>query len=267
MDTDVTYTIANEDQIKQVINTSWNGAHFSSRIYDANSKIATRIKKDITDLVVMGKNPTEIKKKLMDDLGVSYSNADRLVRTEANHVFNEAAKEGYKRAGVEYIKVIIENDGRCCAKCQENKGTYPITNAPRLPTHPNCRCAYAPVVELDTKQQRAKYQTEQLQHEPPLTFYNHSVRHQKHAEDMTGLTGDAAWILYQQKANEFLRLPIDGKDVDAFVSDGGTYFKYQYSTNEFGMISDKGTISTYFNPVQHADYWIDQIHKYKEVSK
>ncbi len=74
---------------------------------------------------------------------------------------------------------------------------------------------------------------------------------------MTGLTGDAAWVLYQQKANEFLRLSVDGKDVDAFVSDGGTYFKYKFSTNEFGMISDKGTISTYFNPKDKSDYWLD----------
>lgn len=263
----VGYTIVNETQAKQVINTAWNGQHFSQRIYGANSKIAARIKKNITDLVVMGKNPDEIKRKLMDDLGVSFSNADRLVRTEANHVFNEAAKAGYKRAGVEYIKVLIENDRKCCHKCQENKGTYPIAEAPRLPTHPNCRCAYAPVVELDVKQQRAVYKTEQLQDKPPLVFYKRSPNHQQHAEDMTGLKGEAAWGAYQKKANEFLRLPVDGKNVDAFVSDGGTYFKYKFDTNEFGMISDKGTISTYFNPKDYSDYWIDQIHKYKEVIK
>ena len=74
---------------------------------------------------------------------------------------------------------------------------------------------------------------------------------------MTGLKGEAAWGAYQKKANEFLRLPVDGKNVDAFVSDGGTYFKYKFDTNEFGMISDKGTISNYFNPKDYSDYWID----------
>ena len=85
----------------------------------------------------------------MNDLNVCYSYADRLVRTEASHVYNEAAKAAYKEAKVEKIRVLVENDA--CPICKKYKQTYLLGQEPRLPAHPNCRCCYAPVIDLGGK--------------------------------------------------------------------------------------------------------------------
>lgn len=143
----VAYTVLNKQQANQVLNTAWSGKHFSQRIYGTNGKIAERIKKDITDLVIQGKNTETIKRAIMRDFNVSYSYADRLIRTEASHCFNEAAKSAYRQAKVEKIRVIKEPD--CCPKCQSMKNEYLLGTEPLLPLHPNCRCCYAPVVNLN----------------------------------------------------------------------------------------------------------------------
>lgn len=145
----VAYSILNQQQVDQVLNTAWSGKHYSRRIYDTNSKIAERMKKDMTDLVVLGKNTTKIKQKLMDDLNISFSYADRLVRTEASHIFNEAARKSYQQANVKEIQIIGTQDEKLCDQCGEYYyQKYRMGTEPRLPIHPNCRCCYAPVVEL-----------------------------------------------------------------------------------------------------------------------
>ena len=48
----------------------------------------------------------------------------------------------------------------------------------------------------------------------------------------------------------------------SFVSNEGTYFRYDKATNEFGIINKYGGISTYFKPKDGIDYWLDQIQKY-----
>lgn len=147
---DISYNVLNEFQVKQVLNTAWSGKHYSARIYETSDKIAQRVKKDITDLVIQGKNTELIKKQLMGDLDIGYSYADRLIRTEANHVFNEAAKASYKEAGVTQIEFIPENDSELCDECSgyADSPIYDMDSEPRLPVHPNCRCCYAPVVDL-----------------------------------------------------------------------------------------------------------------------
>ena len=48
----------------------------------------------------------------------------------------------------------------------------------------------------------------------------------------------------------------------SFVSNEGTYFRYDTATNEFGIINEYGGISTYFKPENGMAYWLEQIEKY-----
>jgi pyocin large subunit-like protein len=52
-------------------------------------------------------------------------------------------------------------------------------------------------------------------------------------------------------------------NIKEFVSGDGWLFKYNSATNEFVLLSDKGTISTFFKPVGGLTYWLEQISKYK----
>ena len=47
----------------------------------------------------------------------------------------------------------------------------------------------------------------------------------------------------------------------SFVSLGGTYFRYDTATNEFGIINQYGGVSTYFKPDTKLNYWMEQISK------
>ena len=84
-----------------MLNENWAGANYSSRIWKNASAIGDRVKEDVTRLVLEGKNPDRIKAALMEDFNVSFSNADRLVRTEEAYVFSEASKAAYREAGVQ----------------------------------------------------------------------------------------------------------------------------------------------------------------------
>lgn len=72
------------------------------------------------------------------------SNARRLVRTEMNHVQNQAALDSIKKSGMKYFRFIATLDRRTSATCRAHDGhVYPIDeasiggNVP--PLHPNCR--------------------------------------------------------------------------------------------------------------------------------
>lgn len=101
-----------------------------------------------------------------------------------------------------------------------------------------------------------------------LTFFKRTKSHQQHAEKLTGLAGDEAWKKYEEMADEFLKKEIDGKDMEGFVSESGWLFKFQHSTGLFGILSDKGTISTLYIPDEKIckmtpeEYWKEQIRKY-----
>ena len=48
----------------------------------------------------------------------------------------------------------------------------------------------------------------------------------------------------------------------SFVSNEGTYFRYDTATNEFGIVNKFGGISTYFKPDERIIYWLKQIEEY-----
>lgn len=142
------YSSINKEQMKQYLNTNWAGENYSNRIWQNTNNLANRLNKDIADMICLGKNPEQVKAALMDDLNVSYRMADRLIRTEASHAYNSASLASYKEANVQEVEFIAESD--CCDQCAEYAGkTFPVDRVPTLPIHPNCRCCYAPVVELE----------------------------------------------------------------------------------------------------------------------
>lgn len=134
---------------KAVLETAWSGEHYSARIWRNTAAIAQRVRDDVTDMIVQGKGISQARRRLMEDFSAAYSDADRLVRTEAAYVRNQAALTRYRQNGRRKVRWITgESDGRECAICRERDGQeYDIDAAPRLPAHPNCRCCYAPVVE------------------------------------------------------------------------------------------------------------------------
>jgi SPP1 gp7 family putative phage head morphogenesis protein len=140
------FTILSEQQAKAIASQNWSGVSFSSRIWGNANDFNARVMNDIEEMVIGGKSPDQLKKKLIEDYSVKFNEADRLIRTEASHAYNTAALESYTEAGCTEVDYLAESD--CCELCEPYSGKrYPATDAPIIPVHPNCRCTYLPVVE------------------------------------------------------------------------------------------------------------------------
>ena len=79
-------------------------------------------------------------------------------------------------------------------------------------------------------------------------FTNHFTNH---AWDL-GYTTETQYL---NAARNFLEKPLTST-IQSFTSSGGTYFRYDTVTNEFGIINQYGGISTYFRLTEGLNYWL-----------
>lgn len=82
------------------------------------------------------------------------------------------------------------------------------------------------------------------------TLKNHAGRHSNLSPEE-----------YLNSARNFLEKSVTNT-TQSFVSEGGSYFRYDFATNEFGIINKYGGISTYFQPKDGIAYWLKQIELY-----
>ena len=142
----IDFNMVSEYQAKAIATENWSGMRYSDRVWKNAEGFNARVMEDVESLVIAGKNPADVKKKLMEDYGVSWNEADRLVRTESSRAYNKAAQDSYISAGVEESEYLAESD--CCDICREFKGKrFRTETFPTLPMHPNCRCTIVPIVE------------------------------------------------------------------------------------------------------------------------
>lgn len=140
------FSMVSEYAAKAIATENWSGISYSSRIWKNAEGFNIRVMEDVESLIVGGKMPADVKKKLMEDFNVGWNEADRLIRTESSRAYNKAARDSYTAAGIQRAEYIAESD--CCDICKEYKGRkMPMMEFPELPMHPNCRCTIAPIVE------------------------------------------------------------------------------------------------------------------------
>ena len=142
----LSFTLVDELNAKAIVTENWSGITYSNRIWGNANAFTTRVMDDVERLVVDGKMPADVKKQLMADYGVSWREADRLIRTESSRAYNKSARDSYTAAGIQRAQYLAEAD--CCDVCAHFKGRrMPMGDFPELPMHPNCRCTIAPIVE------------------------------------------------------------------------------------------------------------------------
>lgn len=136
--------IVDEKTVEKVVSAPWSGKPYSKRIWTDKRKLGRTIKSTIESGVHRGLSIDKLSKMVEDNMHAGLSNARRLVRTEMNHVQNQAALDSIKRSGMKYFRFIATLDRRTSATCRAHDGhVYPIDeasiggNVP--PLHPNCR--------------------------------------------------------------------------------------------------------------------------------
>lgn len=140
----------NRELAEQMINQIWcaDGKSWSSRIWTNTDKLQQALNDNLIECLVAGKSTNDLRQLLQDDFGVSYNNADSIVRTEMSHIQNQAARKRYEDIGAKEIEVWASEDERRCDICGKlHEKRFPIGAAVPIPAHPRCRCCILPVIE------------------------------------------------------------------------------------------------------------------------
>ena len=132
--------------MKQAIDRNFNGATWSSRIWDRQNTLRDIVKRATTDLLILGKNPTQIISKLRKEFGVSAHQAKRLAVTEGSRVAMAAQKDSLESQGYDEYEYIAEPSA--CKICAPLDGKiFKVENMESgrncAPMHPFCRCSVA----------------------------------------------------------------------------------------------------------------------------
>ena len=141
----VVFGAPSPDQVKTVLNAEFNGKDYSARIWQDRDKLARELKDMMAAAIINGENSRIVAQKLAQRMGVEFSHAQRLIRTEQSRILNEATLNSAKDAGAEKYQFVAILDDRTCGRCMRKNGKiYRITekkvgqNFP--PLHPYCRC-------------------------------------------------------------------------------------------------------------------------------
>lgn len=116
-----------------------------------------QISRILAEGLAAGQNPAVIARQInnrIDKIGITRARV--LARTEVISAHAQATLNGYEEAGIEGVETRAEfataGDGDVCPECEALEGkVYSIQESRGvIPVHPNCRCAWIPVVEGGT---------------------------------------------------------------------------------------------------------------------
>lgn len=142
-----------DEAIKKIIEYPYHGKMFADSVWENKKTLLNHINKNMTIGIIRGDSVQKMARKLRDDLGVSYYQAERLVRTETNYAMNQAHLQGYKDSEVvDQYEILAYIDKRTSKICKQmDRKMFPLSKAQvgvnYPPFHPNCRTTVIPVLE------------------------------------------------------------------------------------------------------------------------
>ncbi|EOH94832.1 hypothetical protein I588_04499 [Enterococcus pallens ATCC BAA-351] len=132
---------------KNILDSHWHGSNYSKRIWKDTETLAKRLEELFTVESMTGMSEFEMAKTIAKEFDRSIGVAQRLIRTEANYMANQAKLKAWRDRGVEKYILVAVLDLRTSKICQTKdgkiylvadavvngaEGTYP-------PFHPWCR--------------------------------------------------------------------------------------------------------------------------------
>lgn len=131
---------------RAIVDSNFEGAVWSERIWGRQEKLRDLVVKSVSDLLLLGKNPTSAIPEIRRAFDVSVFEAKRLAVTEGARVAMAAQKNIMKANGFEYYIYLPETSA--CKICKPlDEKVFRIDdmqsgkNAP--PMHPFCKCTIA----------------------------------------------------------------------------------------------------------------------------
>ena len=136
----------------EILRQNWSGKLYSARVWTNCNAVADQVARVMEEMVMSGKASRQSMEEL---IGQAIDNgrmaANRLLRTEYNHIAGQAELDAYTDAKVTHYRYIAVLDGRTSKVCQELDGkVFPIAERKvgknMHPMHPWCRSSTAPVI-------------------------------------------------------------------------------------------------------------------------
>ena len=150
----VVFGAPSPDQVKAVLNAEFNGKDYSQRIWQDRDKLARELKDMMAAAIINGENSRIVSQKLAQRMGVDFSHAQRLIRTEQSRVLNQAHADRMQKEGIKKYRFVAIHDDRTCGRCLKKDGKSFAFKDRKVglnfpPLHPHCRCTIIADMEPD----------------------------------------------------------------------------------------------------------------------
>lgn len=169
--------LINPNDVRAIVNADFHGQNWSERLWADMEQTRKTVLKKVQNTMLRGRHPNEFVPELKKKLGVTTSDAKRLLITETARVQTEAQKLHYMETvgGDATIEFVAKIDDRTSDECRHADGNkikvsemLAGVNVP--PLHPYCRSTTVPAVdeiedELEAffKEREGKYINENLE--------------------------------------------------------------------------------------------------------
>lgn len=128
-----------------------------SNLKGITTAMDAKLSQTLTQAMADGKGLVETGKLLSEATELSIPRARKIARTEVIGAHAEATLNSFEEAGIEGVELLSEfttaGDNRVCYRCKALEGKKYTVDEARgiIPVHPNCRCAWLPVVDESSR--------------------------------------------------------------------------------------------------------------------
>ena len=129
---------------KNILDSHWHGSNYSKRIWKDTEALAKRLEELFTVESMTGMSEFEMAKAIATEFDRSIGVAQRLIRTEANYMANQAKLKAWRDRGVKEYRLIAVLDLRTSEICQKKDGNGEAGTYP--PFHPWCRTVAVAII-------------------------------------------------------------------------------------------------------------------------
>jgi len=149
----VTFAKIDREALEKVLGTEFAGSNWSKRIWGDRDKLVTELRTKLAQAFIRGEPSTRTAQDLAERMGVSLSNAERLVQTETAFFVGEATAARYKAIGVvDKYEILATLDSRTKPICRSLDGKVFALSEREVgvnypPLHVRCRTTTVPWFE------------------------------------------------------------------------------------------------------------------------
>jgi hypothetical protein len=135
----------NIDAVKFMVGNTTQGTPLFNLLNQSYPETVERITDTLVESMALGRSPIVTARLLREDMDGNLNRALRIARTEQINVFRESQTLQYIESGIVRMKDwLAEPDA--CEICQDGVANNPYELDEIMDSHPNCRCAWSPVL-------------------------------------------------------------------------------------------------------------------------